>query len=125
MLKTFYLMDGKLSQTGAGPAALYVYVNPDEKERVQLITTLAIDEHTFHSSLDPEEVGRIEFEDNHLAAIIKKPKKYSSEDNFIFKISSVGLFLFTDKLIVVSGEDDLTWEGRLFSRLHSVRDIFM
>ena len=114
-----------MSQTGAGPAALYVYVNPDEKEKAQLITTSAIDEHTFHSSLDPEEVGRIEFEDNHLAAIIKKPKKYSSEDNFIFKISSVGLFLFTDKLIVVSGEDDLTWEGRLFSRLHSVRDIFM
>lgn len=126
MLKTFQLIDGKLAAaTGNDPQQLYVYSNPDETERQFLTGQLGIDEHTLNSSLDPEEVGRIEFEANHLAAIIKRPKKYTSQDNFIFKISSIGLFLFADKLIVIVSEEELLWEKKIFSRMHSIRDIFL
>lgn len=125
MLKTFKLVDGRLVETNNGDAQLYVYITPDEKEKQYLTTQLLIDEHTLHSSLDPEEVGRVEFESNHLAAIIKRPKKYCSEDNFIFKVSSLGLFLYSDKLVLVGADVDISWEGRVYSRMHTLQDIFL
>ncbi len=125
MLKTFHLVDGKLAETDAQKAQLHVYINPDINEKSYLINQLLIDEHTFNSSLDPEELGRLEFEANHLAAIIKRPKRYVSNDNFLFKVSSVGLFLFSEKLILVLGENELAWDGRIFSKMQSVQDIFL
>jgi magnesium transporter len=125
MLKTFALSDGKLVEAPAEAAQLHVYTSPDDKEKAHLTGDVGIDDHTLRSSLDPEEVGRVEFAEDHLAIIIKRPKKYTVEDNFIFKVSSIGLFLFKDNLIVVFNDDDLTWDGRLFTKMHSIRDIFL
>lgn len=114
-----------MQETEAQRASVFVYANPDLQEKSYLINHLAIDEHTLHSALDPEELGRIEFEANHFAAIIKRPKRYCAQDNFMFKISSVGLFLFSDKLVVVTGEDELGWEGRAFTRMQTIRDVLL
>ncbi len=124
MMKMFGLADGKLIPLPNGEAHVYVYFNPDEKEKSFLTGQLLIDDHTLSSSLDPEELGRIEFEENHLAAIIKRPKKYCSQDNFIFKMSSVGIFLFADQLIIVVREEDLSLDGRVFSKMHTLQDVF-
>ncbi len=125
MLKKFQLTDGKLAEIAEGDAQFFVYINPDDKEKAYLTGELCIDSHTLNSSLDPEELGRVEFEANHLAVIIKRPKKYNVNDNFIFRVSSAGLFLFQDKLVLVISDESLTWEARIFSRMHSVRDIFL
>ena len=49
--------------------------------------------------------GGADDEPEHLAVIVKRPKSYSKEDDFLFKVLSNGLFLFKDKLIVVMGEE--------------------
>ncbi len=125
MLKTFQLLNNRLCETTPDKSSIFVYICPSDKEKTDLMTDWKVDEHTLNSSLDPDELGRIEFESNHLAAIIKKPKKYSVTDNFVFKVFSVGLFLYTDKLVVVLGEDDFNWENRIFSKANSVRDVFL
>lgn len=114
-----------MQETDEQNAQVLVYIDPDLHERSRLITQLAIDEHTLGSSLDPEELGRIEFETSHLAAIIKRPRRYSSEDNFLFKVHSVGLFLFAERLVIVCAEDVFSWEGRTFSKIYTVRDLFL
>lgn len=124
MLRTFRIVEGKLAESDAEKAQLLVYVCPDEKDRAALINQSAIDEHNLNSSFDPEELGRTEFENDHFVTIIKKPKRYSSQDNFHFKVSSIGLFLYESKLIVLADED-LPWEGRVFSKLHSLHDIYL
>ena len=125
MLKSFKLVEGKLVECGTEGSCVSVYINPDEKEKAYLVNQALIDEHTFNSSLDPDEVGRIEFESNHLAAIIKKPKRYSSQDNFLFKVSSIGLFLFVDQLIVVTAENGSSFDKRIFSKMQSAKDAFL
>lgn len=124
MLKTFCLQDGKLFECEAPRAQVYIYINPDDKEKASLITQ-SIDEHTLNSSLDPEELGRMEFETTHLATIIKRPKRYSSQDNFLFRISSVGLFLFADRLVIVMGEGDIASESKIFLKVQSIQDLFL
>jgi magnesium transporter len=100
-----------------------MYINPDDKEKALLINSYLIDEHTLNSSLDPDELGRLEFESNHTAVIFKRPRRYDSKENFLLRVLSAGLFLFADKLVVVV-QEELVFEGRVFTRLHTVQDVF-
>jgi magnesium transporter len=124
MQKSYQLQDGKLIESKAETAQVFVYANPDDSEKAFLINTLLIDEHTLNSSLDPDELGRVEFESTHTAVIVKRPRRFSSSDNFLLKVSSIGLFLFTDKLIIIS-PDEFAFEGRIFNKLRSIQDTFL
>lgn len=125
MLKKYHIVDGKLIENGVQESAIQVYVNPDKDEKAFLVNTLQIDEHTLNSALDPDELSRLEFETSHAAVILKSPKRYTADDNFLFKVYSLGLFLFSDKLIIILSEDSLVFDGRPFQRLRSNLDVFL
>jgi magnesium transporter len=69
-------------------------VKPTEEERAMLVNTYGIDEHNLASALDRNELPRMEVDENHLAVIFRYPKRYNAQDNFVFHINSVGMFLF-------------------------------
>ncbi len=125
MLKRLNISDGKLVESGNGESVVSVYIAPDESEKRYLVDQLKIDEHTLNSSLDPDELSRIEFEPEHAAMIFKRPKRYSAEDNFLFRVASTGVFMFKDKLIVVLSEDAPLLEGKPFIKIRSVQDIVL
>lgn len=124
MLKNFRIAEGKVEQA-PDLSEIRVFINPDDKEKEALIQSYLLDEHTLNSCLDPDELGRVEFEPGHTAVIIKRPKRFSSEDNFLLKVASVGLFLFNDKLVIVISEGDIVFDGRKFIRLRSLHDLFL
>jgi len=123
MLKNLYMAEGRLVECGQGEPAVLVYMAPDETERKYLVEQLKIDEHTLNSSLDPDEVSRLEFEPEHVAMIFKRPKRYTAEDSLLFKVVSTGLFLFKDRLVVVVADESPLFEGRPFIRIQSVQDV--
>jgi magnesium transporter len=125
MVKQFNISDNKIVQTTDPTSLFYVYINPDENERKFLLNTLKIDEHNLQSSLDPNELSRMEFEPDHVALIIKRPKRYSSQDNFLFKVESVGLFVYVDKLIIILTEDIPLFSGKLFTKIVSIQDLIL
>jgi magnesium transporter len=121
-----YISDnGKLQEDDKAEPPVYVYTAPTDEEKKQLIEQYKIDEHTLNSSLDPDELSRLEFEPEHTAMIFKRPKHYAAEDNFLFKVASAGVFMFKDKLIIVSGEEAPLFEGRLFMKVQSIQDIVL
>src|SRR5512140_865562 len=105
MLRKFNIIDRKLIQVDDDNAVLWAYVNPDDIEKKFLIDRFKLDEHPLQSALDPDELSRLEFEPEHFAIIFKRPKNYSHEDEFLFRVASTGAFLFKDRLIVVMSED--------------------
>ncbi len=112
MLRRCVLTEGRLQEAADGP--IWIVTAPDEAERRQLVEGLALDEHTLSSSLDPDELSRFELEPEHAALILKRPKSYSKEDDFHFKVLSYGAFLFKDKLLVVMADEaPLLDAGRL------------
>jgi magnesium transporter len=125
MLKQLYITDGKVTENGVGDAPVWVYTAPDEAERRFLIDQLKIDEHTLSSALDPDELSRLEFEPEHIAMIFKRPKHYTAQDNFLFRVISTGVFLFKDRLIIVRADEALLFEGRPFLKMQSVHDVFL
>jgi magnesium transporter len=116
MVRTYRLTDGKISECQDEQSPILVYINPSEAEKKYLTDELKLDEHTLNSSLDPDELSRLEFEPDHLALIFKRPKNYSACDNFLFKVASLGLFLFKDRLVILLSEDIPLFEGKLFGR---------
>lgn len=125
MLKKFEITDNKFVESGSDCANIFLYINPDEFEKKYLIESLKIDEHTLNSSLDPDELSRLEFEPEHIAIILKRPKNYSGKDFLLFKTTSQGMFLFNDKLVIILSEDMNIFEGKHFSKVKSVKDLML
>lgn len=125
MLRRLRIDQGRLVECDENNGDVHVYTSPTEAERRYLVDTLKLDEHTLNSALDPDELSRLEFEPDHVAMIFKRAKNYSSEDNFVFKIASTGLFLFKDRLIIVMADEAALFEGRQFVRIASLPDIIL
>src|SRR4030042_1074681 len=125
MQRKLYISEGKLIEAGEGEAAVFVYFTPDETERRHLVDQLKIDEHTLNSAPDPDELSRLEFEPEHVAMILKRPKRHASEDSFFFKVLSTGVFLFKDRLVIVLADDSALFEGKPFMKIQSIEDIFL
>ena len=127
MLKqSFKIVEGRLQDCPQEDAQVLVYVKPDEAEQQYLIHRLKVDEHTLASSLDPDELARLEFEPEHTVAIFKRPRYYTAADHFQFKVLSVGAFLFKDKLIVTLSEDMAIFDGtKIYARMRSPLDVLL
>lgn len=123
MLKIFRIENSKLVESAQGN--LFFYVNLTQEERNFLTNEYNIDTHTLSSSLDPDELARMEQEPNHFAFIIKAPKHHIPSDQLLFRVQSLGIFLFPERLIVVSQSP--FWEvfnQKLFQNVISLRDVF-
>ena len=125
MLKKYEISNKKLQETDAENAQVYVYTNPTVQEQRFLVDSYQIDEHTLASALDPDELPRLEFEPEHIVMIYKRPKNYSGKDQLEFKVASVGMFLFENKLIVVLAEDIPLFVGKRFQAVSSIKEVFL
>jgi magnesium transporter len=125
MTKNYRILDGKLSESSGWESNVLLYVNPDEAERRVLVSDLTIDEHTLASALDPDELSRLEFEPEHAALIINRPRNYSSTDEFLFTVSSMGLFVFRDKMVIVAQEELMSIETHQLKRITSLPDLLL
>jgi magnesium transporter len=125
MVKTFQLLNTKTVVSAFDSANIFIYIAPTEEEKKALVGNYNIDEHTLSSSLDPDELARLEFEPDHIAMIVKIPKPYSGSDKLLFRVSSLGMFLFKDKLIVVIGEDIDLIRGKHFNKANTLNDVML
>jgi magnesium transporter len=125
MTKHYRILEGKLCESAAQDGNVILYVNPTEADRKMLINDRKIDEHTLNSALDPNELSRLEFEPEHAALIINRPRNYSSADEFYFTVSSMGLFLFKDSMVIVAQEELMPLESHQVQRVTSLPDLLL
>jgi len=125
MVKAYEIAAGKVLESTDESAPILLYVNPDAEEKRRLVDVLKLDEHTLHSALDPDELPRLEFEPEHLAAIVKRPRKFSEREQFLFRVNSMGLFLYKDRLVIVVPEDGLALSGKVFQNVATLPDVML
>ncbi len=125
MHRTYNIIDSRLVLQENGVGQVTIFVNPDETERRHLVDELKIDEHTFTSALDPDELSRLEFEPEHAAIIYKRPRNYSAQEQFLFKVGSAGVFVFKDRLEIVLADDAPLFDGNQFNRVRSITDVIL
>lgn len=123
MLQQMEISQGRLVRNNDGN--IFLYISPDEAERQLLVNVFKLDEHTLNSALDPNELARVEYEPEHVAVILKIPRSYSSEDKFFFRVASMGVFLFADKLVVITAEGVPIFQGKPFLKVASLQDLLL
>ncbi len=125
-MKTFYeLKDGSIVPGTAETATIAVYSLPDTNEKVELINTLRIDPHDLESALDPEEISRADITPEQTSIIWKRPNNVSFEQELKFEVSSVGLFLQPQKIVIVAGESSLAFSTREFQGMTSLTGVVL
>ncbi len=121
MLQEYSIANNKIVAANGG--TIKVYYNPTEEEKLFLTETYKIDEHTLSSSLDDDELSRVETEPDHLAMIVKSPRKYDPRDEFLFRVMSLGIFLFPDKMVIISNDEIELFQGKQMQTVHSKADL--
>lgn len=125
MLRRFEIDKGVLVASENDSAQILVLSAPDAAERERLVQEFDLDDHTVGSALDPDEQARLEQWPEYTAVIIKRPQNYSSKDQFVFKVSSVGIFYAKGKLVFVAPEDFPLFEGKQFQKVVSLPDVML
>jgi magnesium transporter len=125
MLRCYHIANEKIQVCDKEQAQIYIYISPDETEKKFLTAELKLDEHTLNSTLDPDELSRLEFEPEHVAMIYKRPRNYIVEDRFLFRVTSMGMFFFNDKIILVSSEDLPMFDDKKFAKVSSLRELML
>ena len=116
---------GTIVKCQPADAQIIVFNSPTIEDEADLMEFYNIDYHTLQSSLDPEELSRLEFETNHAAFIFKRPKSFSADDNFLLKMTSTGVFIYEDRVVIVMPDDTPLFEGRAPLRIFSIQDVVL
>jgi magnesium transporter len=125
MVSSFRIINNKITREDNSTANIFVYNNPTDAEKKILVDEYKLDEHTLNSSLDADELARLESEPDHLAMIFKMPKNYTAKEPLVFRVNSMGAFLFKDKIIVVLNDDINLFHGKHFSKVFTLNDVLL
>ena len=125
MLQQYSIVGGRIAHSPEGSTPVDVYVLPNDEERYYLINDLGIDEHILRSTTDPDETPRIEFDPPYIAIIMKYPKNYSADDNFLFRVKSMGIFMFPERVVVVVDENVPLFLGKIAANVHTTQDVVL
>lgn len=106
-------------------AAVLVYTAPTEEERKELVATLGLDEHDVRSALDPDELGRLEIAGAEATVILKVPRNFTSEDQLLFTVTSLGIFVSRRRLVVVTTDELDLFDDRNVKGVADVRDALL
>ena len=125
MLRKYSVVGERIVPAGDGSSPILYFSNPDDVEKDTIIREYGINDHNYQSALDPNEISRLEFEDKYVSFIFKKPQSYINMDKLFFKASTVGVFYFDDKIIIVSGESMSLFEDRTVSGIDTLFDVIL
>jgi magnesium transporter len=125
MLKKFEVENGAIVPSEKEDSKILVFISPDKEEIDFLTRNFQLDEHTVNSAFDPDELSRLEFEQNHFAVIFKRPRNFSSEGQFLFKVASMGIFVFKEKMIILISEDVPLFDGRNNYEVKTLLDVML
>ncbi|MEI6385831.1 MAG: magnesium transporter CorA family protein [Spirochaetota bacterium] len=119
----FGINEGRIVSMEGGP--IQVFVEPDAAEKRLLIDELGIDPHDLACALDPDEIGRLESDGDKLNIIMKLPRNFTSENQLLFTVTSAGLFLTPDRLIIVTTDNADLFEDRNMKMVRNLRDAML
>ncbi len=123
--KFYKLESSRLVEVPPDGAEIIVYIAPTIDDEAEMHEFYNIDYHTLQSSLDPDELSRLEFETDHAAIIFKRPRSFCADDNFLLKLTSTGVFIYEDHLVIVMPDDAPVFEGRVPFPVQTIQDVIL
>jgi magnesium transporter len=122
---SYVLSQGLLMEASEEKASIIAFLSPNDDEKRDLVDVLRLDPYDVDSALDPDEVPRIEVLPERVSIILKRPKSATVDEVVRLGVSSIGLFLFPDRLVVVMGEVPIVFSSKEFQSMASPLDFLL
>lgn len=120
MITTYRIESQQLVQCGTDSAAVFMYFQPTDAEKDDLSRQFNLDRTDLDAVFDPDEVPRMEGEQNRTFIIWKRPDNVSIGDAVQFEVSSLGIAIRQNKVAFIVPRGDLSLSGRGFKRIDSI-----
>ena len=125
MLQKYDIINNQLYPTDKDDANILIYSNPTAEDRQHLISILPIDQHSISSALDPDEISRLELKPNLTFMIWKHPENYSYEGEIRFNVSSIGIVLKPNQLVVIMAGNISFFNEQQIYQVRNLPDVLL
>ncbi len=120
MITSYCILSQQLVQCEIDKASVFVYFQPTDVEKDDLLRQFDLDKTDLDAVFDPDEVPRIESSQERTFIIWKRPDNVSIGDAVQFEVSSLGITIRQDKVALIVPRGDLPLSGRGFKRIDSI-----
>jgi magnesium transporter len=125
MLQKYDIINNQLLATDKDEARILIYSIPTAEERQHLISILPIDQHSLSSALDPDEISRLELKPNLTFMIWKHPENYSYGGEIRFNVSSIGIVLKPNQLVVITAGNISFFNEQQIHQISNLPDVMV
>ncbi len=123
MLKYFEITGNRLVESSEG--RVLVVIAPDDRERSLVQEQFRLDDYDLTSTLDPDEVPRLEFTDGRMLIIWKVPESATVSEAVELGVSVTGLAFVQDRLVFARATGDVSFADREFRNVGDARDAIL
>jgi len=121
----FSIEDTGIVPSTEGAGQVLVFVAPDDREKSILRDQFLLDDYDLSSTLDPDEVPRVEALGGRTFIIWKIPKSARVSEAVELGVRPVSLVLLGDRLAFVMNEGEISFASREFRNCRTVRDVLL
>ena len=125
MMTQFSIEEAGIVQSTQEPGNLLVFVAPDDREKSILRDQFLLDDYDLSSTLDPDEVPRVEASGGRTFIIWKIPRSAKVSEAVELGVGPVSLALVGDRLAIVMNEGEIAFSAREFRNCRTVRDVLL
>jgi magnesium transporter len=124
-MQTFRPEEGVITPCGRGEGNIQWLSASNEEDRQELFKSSHFKRYDLESSLDPDEISRVDFEEDLVVIIVKRPKRATIREGIRFEVSSVGIFLEPDKLTFVTSGEPIEFGSKPIGAECSLLDVVL
>ena len=125
MMKNYEIKDNRLIESTYGVGQVLVAISPDDREKALLQQQFDLDDYDLSSTLDPDEVPRLDLTDGRLLLIWKLPHSATVTEAIELDVSVAGLTFFQDHLAFIRATGDVSFLDREFRKINDIRDVML
>jgi len=125
MLKQFTIEASGIKDSSDTRGDLLVFVAPDDRERELIGSQFKLDEYDVASTLDPDEIPRLECAENRALVIWKAPESARVGEAVELGVLSIGLVLAEDRLAFILEKQEISFATREYRNVSNVHDVLL
>ena len=124
-MKFFEIAENRLVESSPSAGRIVLATPPHDHDRTLLQEQFRLDDYDLASTLDADEVPRLEVSNGRLLLIWKMPESASVSDTVELGVSVTGICLIQDRLAFIRGTGDIPFTDREFRSVRDARDTML
>jgi magnesium transporter len=125
MIKHLDIENNCIVESAHDVGPILVVFAPDDRDRARVQEQFGLDDYDLNSTLDPDEVSRLDISEGRLFLIWKVPETVLVSEAIDLAVSTVGLSLLKNRLVFIRRMTDISFTDKEFRKVSDVTDTML